>query len=414
MYITSTPINTSHTSFKGLSPNVLKNQMRIYLCQDIFAEKLKVKIPETALEKEVLLEVLQHRLHLDRLTRLANEKLRLKTKLEEAVELVKNDPENPKLDTLRTELQKKGNLEAVFDTMNKNIEKERKIKKADVDYFDNISKLEEEYFKKHFISAAKVERFHSAVKNKNINKNGEYSTEQLINLVSGDTLKENIPEQKAVQKKANISINKNRFIELVSSSYEDFVRKNVDIYRGKSKSFKIIKPLADQHITEKFSEYFKKFPEVKKHLDRICRSLRLKFLSKIHTFEDVNIYNLERIFEELDTVMKRVKTLQKEVDELKLQAKENPDENLKKLLLNKEVELTKNKVEWQELMDTTVCAEEENRKRIRDAGHEKEYDYLVEKNETVLKFKELYKLLKQNNDMLPDEVWEKLINVKQG
>ena len=36
------------------------------------------------------------------------------------------------------------------------------------------------------------------------------------------------------------------------------------------------------------------------------------------------------------------------------------------------------------------------------------------KNETVLKFKELYKLLKQNNDMLPDEVWEKLINVKQG
>lgn len=63
----------------GLKPEVLKNQLKILLTQDIWAEKLKVKMPETPLEKEVLLEVLQNRLKLDRFSRLTNEKLKIKT-----------------------------------------------------------------------------------------------------------------------------------------------------------------------------------------------------------------------------------------------------------------------------------------------------------------------------------------------
>ncbi len=38
-------------------------------------------MPETPLEKEVILEILEHRLQLDRLVRLTNEKLNIKTKI---------------------------------------------------------------------------------------------------------------------------------------------------------------------------------------------------------------------------------------------------------------------------------------------------------------------------------------------
>ena len=396
------------TAFKGLSPEVLKNQMRIYLCQDIFAEKLKVKLPETALEKEVLLEVLKNRLQLDKLTRLANEKLRLKTKLNEAVSLLENDKKNPRLEELKTELAKKGNLEAVVDTMTKTIEKEKKIKKSAVDYFSNVSSLEDEYYKKNFISAAKVDRFIKSVKTNNINKNGEYSTQDLIDIIEKQAFQEKA-EQKSNIKKPKISINKNRFIEILTSNYEDFMRTHVNIYRGKDGSISTKKYLANNYFVEKFSDYFNKFPEVKSHLDKICTSIRLRYLKNIHRFEDINIYNLERILLEMDKVLAKAKTLQAEVNELEAKINETANDELKKQLLDKRVELTKSKVLWQEYLDTTMCGEQENRNRLRKAGFEQEYDYLVEKSSEINRFKELHKILKDNNDMLPDNVWTELL-----
>ena len=59
-------------SFSGglkTNPEVLKNQFRIFLTQDIWAEKLAVKFPESLMEKEVLLEVLNHRKFLDKYAR---------------------------------------------------------------------------------------------------------------------------------------------------------------------------------------------------------------------------------------------------------------------------------------------------------------------------------------------------------
>ena len=61
--------SVSSVSFYGYKPNpeLIKNQYRIMLTQDIWAEKLAVKMPETPLEREVLLEVLAMRKKLDRL-----------------------------------------------------------------------------------------------------------------------------------------------------------------------------------------------------------------------------------------------------------------------------------------------------------------------------------------------------------
>ena len=51
-------INNTNTFKGGPNPTIAKNQMRILLTQDIWAPKLKIKKPESPLEKEVLLEVL--------------------------------------------------------------------------------------------------------------------------------------------------------------------------------------------------------------------------------------------------------------------------------------------------------------------------------------------------------------------
>ena len=62
--------NSKTTSKRSLSKSinftgypkadVAKNQMKILLSQDIWAPKLKVKMPESQLEKETLLEILEN------------------------------------------------------------------------------------------------------------------------------------------------------------------------------------------------------------------------------------------------------------------------------------------------------------------------------------------------------------------
>ena len=111
----SAPKYSNTTSFKkGLNPEVARNQYKILLTQDIWAEKLKVKRPETPVEKEVLLEILQNRMKLDRFARLNNLLARLKTKVDFANNMIENDPDNPDLPELLREINKQGNLDSVY------------------------------------------------------------------------------------------------------------------------------------------------------------------------------------------------------------------------------------------------------------------------------------------------------------
>jgi len=396
------------TSFKGLSPEILRNQMKIYLCQDIFAEKLKVKLPETALERDVLLEILQQRLQLDKLTRLANEKMKIKTKLEEAVDLVENNPDNPRLEELRTELSKKGNLSSTVETISKNIEKERKVKKPALDYFANIASLEEEYYDRHLITSAKMSRFLTSVKNQNINKNGEYSTQDLIDIIQkqGFQEKANTAKTASVQKP---SMNKSRFIAILTKQYEDYIRSHLNIYRGVEISFKILTPLAHNHVHEKYGEYFKKFPEVEKQLNKICSFVQMKYKNNIARFKDINIYVLASGFSQMDEILPKIKRLNAEYNELKTKSLETPTEATKKTLLNKKAQLTAHKILWQDFLDTIIDAESDNRNSMKYAGFEKEYNYVTEKCNELNKLKELYQIYKQNNDTIPDEIWEAIL-----
>ena len=63
-------VNTVDTvAFTGLKPEIVKNQFKVLLSQDIWAYRLAVKMPESEVEKEALLELLEHRAQLERFTR---------------------------------------------------------------------------------------------------------------------------------------------------------------------------------------------------------------------------------------------------------------------------------------------------------------------------------------------------------
>ena len=132
----------NYTFKGGPKPEILRNQFKVLLTQDIWAQNLKVKAPETALEKEVLLEILQNSLRLDRFARLSNQRFKLRTQSSHLNSLLKNNPNHPDIPRLTEELKKHGNLQSTLKTMDKNIEMEAKKNKAALDYFKEIENID--------------------------------------------------------------------------------------------------------------------------------------------------------------------------------------------------------------------------------------------------------------------------------
>lgn len=111
----SSNFSAKNYTFKGgPKPEILRNQLKVLLTQDIWAQNLKVKAPETALEKEVLLEILQNRLRLDRFARLSNQRFKLRTQSSHLNSLLKNNPNHPDIPRLTEELKKHGNLQSTL------------------------------------------------------------------------------------------------------------------------------------------------------------------------------------------------------------------------------------------------------------------------------------------------------------
>ena len=132
----------NYTFKGGPKPEILRNQLKVLLTQDIWAQNLKVKAPETALEKEVLLEILQNRLRLDRFARLSNQRFKLRTQSSHLNSLLKNNPNHPDIPRLTEELKKHGNLQSTLKTMDKNIEMEAKKNKAALRSEEHTSELQ--------------------------------------------------------------------------------------------------------------------------------------------------------------------------------------------------------------------------------------------------------------------------------
>ena len=167
----------------GPNREIQKNQYRIMVTQDIWAPKLSVKMPENEIEKEALLEVLEQRQKLDRYARLNNERAEIIMQLSYRDDLMENDPSNPELQVINKDLAKRGNINSVLNTLKSQIESEAKRKKPAIEYFDNLAKLEDEYFEKKLVKEQKLEKFWYQIKKNNINADGQYSTKELIEIV---------------------------------------------------------------------------------------------------------------------------------------------------------------------------------------------------------------------------------------
>lgn len=387
----------------GLKPEIVKNQLKILLTQDIWAPKLKVKLPETPEEKEVLLEILENRQKLDRFTRLNNEKAQLKIKFAEIDSLSKNDPTNPRLSELKNEIQKKGNVNSIIQSLNKNIELEIKKNQPAYDYFKNIEKLEDEYIDKRLIKTSKMDKFWQRIKKENINVDEKYSTKELIDIISKKQSQEELINKKMSKKKV---------IGILTEKYEKFLRQYVNIYDKDAHHHKDAER-AKQSAIEVFDASAKAYPDMKKQFSKIYEFVQKKFLYKINRLSNINIYPLGEIWDSMHVVEKKLGKAMQEVENLKLECIKNPNDSvLKDTLKVKEAAVNEMKKEWIEGLEFSGKYELSNRKIMTEAGRLQEYDYLTADNKMFNRYKSAFEVYKNNNNQIPEDRWAEFIAVE--
>lgn len=407
------PIYNNHQSYSQKSVNfkggpnqeILKNQLKILLTQDIWAEKLKVKMPETPLEKDVLLEILKNRLNLDRFTRLTNEKFRLKALLSHFNSLSEKNPSHPDLPQLRQEIEKRGNLESVFKTLDKNIELERKKNQSAIDFFKDIEELEKEYLEKRLVKPSGMEKFWFKIKKQNINTDERYSTKELIDIVSNGTAQ----EVKNTAQVATQRLSKKQVLLQIEKEYEQMLREEIDVYEGRLNHNDDAQRLRKAIFSEKVLKLSKIY-NFEKIVPKLFEKVEQKYTHKVDRLMGIDIYPIGEIWEDMLRVETNIKTLMNEIKSLKEQIAQKPNSNeLKESLTKKLEEIKAEKEDWIKGLKYSVKYEKINRARMNNAGRLPEYDYLTCENKTIKKHKAIFEILKKNNDTIPEDSWTEII-----
>lgn len=391
----------------GANPEVLRNQLKIFLTQDIWAEKLAAKIPETPLEKEVLLEILQNRQHLDRFAKLNNEKYRLINEISNLNFILKNDPSNKEIPHLMQKLINKGNLESVFKTLDKKIDLELKKNKPAFDYIKNIEKLEEDYRANKLIKDSKIDKFWFQIKKNNINKDNKYSTKELIDIIENNKI---TTDSKKVQEVAK-PLTKKQLLEKVSILYEQYLRENVDVYEGRVYHYNDALK-GQKTVMSRYAKAINKYPEAKKQFPKIYEAIENKFMHKIERLDGIDIYPIGEIWKDMKTVEYEVKQLNNSIDVLNKQLEKRPGDKgiLESISKNKE-SLKELKEQWLYGLEASMKLEAVNQQRISDAGRLADYNYLVSENKTMKRYKDAYNLLHENNYTIPEDKWPQVMGL---
>ncbi len=399
------PDNDAQFSFSGgINAEVLKNQLRIFLTQDIWAEKLNVKVPESPVEKEVLLEILKNRLKLDRFAKLSNEKATLKGNLSYMNDLLKNNPLDPDLPMLKQEITRKGNINSVLKTLDKQIELERKKNESSWKYFKDIEKIEDEYIQKRLMKTQQMEKFWYKIMRNNINKNGEYSTQELIDIISNDKL------PSAASKTVSKTLSKKDLFAKVEKEYEKYLRENVNIYQNDVDQGQVAYN-GQQLIQDLNTMVISKYPGIEKQLHKIYKLVEKKYLSKLDRINDVDIYLLNKDFLNVNITERAIRKILKDINYIEEQQKIDPANKV----INEELKVLKETFEklkqnWLNEVKYIVKYENINRQIFSDAGLLQEYEYLVGENKTIKRFKDFYKLYNDNNANVSQEVWINMIS----
>lgn len=404
-------ITTEQPNFRGIEKaEVAKNQMRILVAQDIWAPRLKVKLPESQLEKEALLEVLEQRLKLDKYVRLKNDRLAIFAKLDEIDELSVENPKSPKVLALKNELAKRGNIDAVLLTINRQLEQEEKRNKSAFDYFENLDKTMEEYLDKKLIKYNQIEKFWHQVRKNDINAEGKLNTSELI-----ETLKSPEKIEASSAKPVSKILSRKEFLAQIEKEYEQLLRENINVYATAKENKEVNSQYKESRnvryqIMQKHANAIKNLPGITDTIRSTFSKIEKMYAYKVHKITGVNIYPIGEIWDQMRPVEKSLLSLTKEISELKTKLLEDQgNKELEKELLLKEKMLEEAKTDWLTGAKLVVNYEATNYSRMEEAGKLNEYIYLTAENKRLNLNKEIVQILTENEGTIPEEYWDKII-----
>ena len=398
----------SFTGVKIVDPKVLKNKFTILLSQDRWAEKLDIKMPESEAEKEALLEFLTNRKALDSYVHLTNEKARILFHRNWLSHVKVKDPTNPYIKDSQQELAKRGNIEAVLNTLDKKIALAKAKNKSAIEYFENLDKLEEEYSASKIIKNNEISKIWYQIRKNNINKDHKYTTQELIDIVKGEKSIEKTDTTEQIVKPAKKKITRKDVISEVSEKYENFLRENLSIYLQNYNEANIE---GHRIINEYLKKYNWAFPGIKKQLIRTIEEHIRKYNFKVESLGEASYYRLDERHVELLAGLKHIKNKRTELAALKKTAKKNKDDKKAQSTVTKaEKNLAKFQREWIKALKEGVEAEAANREMFVSKGKGEYYDYLMGKNKNVIAYKKIYALIKENKGKLPEDAWQNLLS----
>ena len=389
----------------GPKPEVLRNKYKILLSQDIWAEKLAVKMPETELEKSVLLEILTHRKALDRFTRLKNERTRINANLNYLELLLKKDPKNPQVEIIRQDLLKKGNLVSAMSTLDKNIELEAKKNKPALDYFRDIDKIQQEYEENHLIRNNELSKTFLQIRKNNLNAEGQYSTQELIDIVSGKTSLE--APQKLEKKAPAVLLSRKQVLANARKQYEQYLRESVNIYIIDKQALEAQEGM--KFIFKLNDIYMKKYPGIDRQLNSIFKEVQKVYSYKTERLGSVDIYPVGEAWKEMGNGLAEMRGYIKRIEELKQELSQNNSPELQAELAKVEKDLTDTKRIWTDTLNLSMLHESKNRQIFEQHGVSDVYSYLTDANKEIQFYKKLDNIRKENNDQISEEIWNELL-----
>lgn len=396
------PLKADTVSFSGnkikLSPEQLKNQLRILLSQNIWAEKLEVRMPENDLEKEVILEVLEHRKNLDRFTRLKNERGRTLSALNDNNELIEHSPSD-------MELRKKSDvLRNKLTALDKQIETETKKRKHSIEYFDNIDNLADEYLDNNLIKQNLLAKTWDSIVKNNINKDKNLSTQDLIDIISG---KKQISAE-APKKPSVAIISKKHLKAVIEKEYTQYLRETVNLYMGTEHGTEAVQ--GRKIMEERFAPQIKRFLGDRKELLPIYHKVENMFAQKTVLLGETDIYPIGEIWQDMDKGVKEMKELISIINATKDMLAKTPDDvKLQRALKKAEKKLAETKKDWTGALTYSINYEKINRERFAAIGSKDQYDFLTTENKTINRYKELANMAKENKGVLPENVWAEIL-----
>lgn len=402
-YFTRVNMNAVDTvSFSGESGlEIKKNQYKIMLTQDIWAPRLSVIMPENKIEKEALLEVLEQRQKLDRYARLTNERADIIIQLSLRDDLMEQDPSNPEILTINQNLAKRGNINSVLNTLKSQIESEAKRNKPAIEYFENLAKLEDEYFSRKLMKEEKLDKYWHQVKKNNINKDGKYSTKELIEIVKSG-INPNVKEKTVV-------LSPKALLNTTTTEYSELLREFINVYslvpeQGNQAA------IARQIVLDNHKSNIGRYPGIEKSVDEGFKNIEKQFNRRIELFKDINIRPLGELWQQMDEVKRGINITKSQIVALEAELENDPDnEKLQMDLKDHKDKLDMQRYLWLEGVKRSVAAEKENRDIMIDHHRLSAYDYLTGKNPIINKHREILEIYTQNNNTIPEDMWDEIM-----